>query len=65
MTLHPRALPGNPAAAKRGTSAPDVPGLAYYSVPRAFLIAQPAPVPTLSAAAEALEAMYGYYNRQV
>ncbi|WP_430463088.1 hypothetical protein [Tabrizicola sp.] len=58
MTRHPKALPAKTS---------DVPGLAYYTAPfppPASRPTQPINRPTHNRAAEALEAMYGYYSPQ-
>lgn len=58
MTLQPQTPSANPAFVL-----PEVPGLAYYTALAAKPARQAGP-PKRTPAAEALDAMYGYYSPQ-
>lgn len=58
VLLHPRNLP-----AKLACVAPEVPGLAYYTA-LAEKPTRQGNLPRRSAAAEALDLLYGYYSPQ-
>ena len=58
MTLHPRSLPSTAPP-----KAFEIPGLAYYSAPHVPATSHLS-LPAQSAAAEELDAMYGYYSPQ-
>lgn len=62
MTVHPRSRPTRPPALHPGHGPAEVPGLAYSSAVTS-LQAPTRPRVRLSAEAEALELMFGYYTQ--